>query len=57
MPKATIQSITKAVMLSFNFVTVNTKNGINFFHVHEHFVLDFKTWEDASQYATELRGW
>ena len=57
MQKATIQSITKAIMFSFEFVTVNTKNGINFFHVHEHFVLDFKTWEDALQYATELRGW
>ena len=56
MQKATIQSITKAIMFSFEFVTVNTKNGINFFHVHEHFVLDFKTWEDALQYATELRG-
>ena len=57
MLKPTIQSITKAIMLNFNFVTVDTKKGINFFHTHEHFVLSFKTWEDALQYATELRGW
>ena len=57
MLKATIQSITKAIMFSFYFVTVDTKNGINFFHTYEHFVLNFKTWEDALQYATELRGW
>ena len=57
MQKATIQSITKAIMLSFYFVTVDTKKGINFFHTHEHFVLNFKTWEDALKYATELRGW
>ena len=57
MQKATIQSITKAIMVSFDFVTVDTKKGINFFHTHEHFVLNFKTWEGALQYATELRGW
>lgn len=57
MQKATIQSITKAIMFNFNFVIVDIKGGINFFHTHEHFVLNFKTWEDALQYATELRGW
>ena len=57
MQKATIQSVTKAIMLSFYFVAVDTKKGINFFHTHEHFVLNFKTWENALQYATELRGW
>lgn len=57
MQNATIKSVTKSLMFSFHFVVVDTKKGINFYHVHERFTLDFKTWEDAHKYATELRGY